>query len=158
MRKLFVIHCIIISILTLTSSGQETVTSDKFPWSFSLSSTPKIGFDLFKNLPPHDINESYFLSLDFKVDHKLTKKISYSFGVNLNTNEKYVHHIIFDAPSPDYFSFVYLIEFPLQINYHFTNDSKKIDPYLKMTIRNSYYHLNSAGTYGASPYSNSTTD
>lgn len=158
MRKLFVIISIFISTLTLTTSGQETKTSEKYPWSLSLSFAPKVGFDLFRNIPPHDINESYLLSLDLRADHKVSKKFFYSFGVNFSTNEKHVYHLRFDAASADYFSFGYLIEFPLQINYHFINDSKRINPYLKMAIRNSYYHLNSAGTYGASPYSISTSD
>jgi hypothetical protein len=143
----------------ISISGQEIIPSEKSPWSISLSFSPKLGFNL-NGYASSDIDESYLFSLDLRAEHKFSDNFSYSFGVNFNRNDMDFNEIIFDGfgAGQRYKSVRYLVEFPLQINYHLISNAKRIDPYLKMSLRNSYFHHSTVGTLGNEPISEKTSD
>jgi hypothetical protein len=159
MKKSIYFSILLMITSMISISGQEIMPSEKSPWSISLLFAPKMGFDLFGSVPS-GANESYLFSLDLRAENKFYANFSYSFGVNFNRNKKNVNEVIFDSPFPGakYKSVGYLIEFPLQINYHLIKNAKKLDPYIKMSLRNSILNLNTFGTIAGENISGKTYD
>ncbi len=129
---------ILISVLTvfnLILNGQDTITIK--PWSVSLSYAPK--FEILRPLNP--TMDIFFKSFELSVDKKISQHFSFGFGINYQNLKKNDHPLVFDGGSYEdlLFNFTY-IDFPIQTNYHFLINHKKIDPYVKASIINSYYH------------------
>ena len=161
MRKTIYFSILLIITSMISVSGQEIMPSEKSPWAISISFSPKLGFNLI-GYASSDIDESYLFSLDLRAEHKFSDNFSYSFGVNFNRNDMDFNEIMFvdfgTGQRQRYKSVRYLVEFPLQINYHLISNAKKIDPYLKMSLRNSYFHHYTVGTIGSEPISEKTSD
>jgi hypothetical protein len=141
----------------ITASGQDTKPSQSYPWSISLSYAPKFGSNLFGSyaLYPYD---SYLFSFDLRAEHRFTEKFSYSFGIDFNRNHENISQLTFDASSEVSKSSSYLIELPLQINYYIISNPKNIDPYISMSLRNSYLHYYKKGTLGGAPINIKNSD
>jgi hypothetical protein len=152
MKRAYLISVFLMTTMLVLVSGQESKTSQSYPWSVSLSYAPKIGLDLFDSysIYPYSI---YLLSLDLRAEHRFSDKFSYSFGIDFNRNHNTISQIIFDAPAEKSKSKSYLIEVPIQINYHIIRTPKHIDPYIKMSLSNSYLHYFKDGTIGGNSFS-----
>jgi hypothetical protein len=157
MKKAFLISAILTATMLSIVTGQDSKISSNFPWSLSLSYSPKMGLN-FSDSYPSAPWESYLFSIDLRAEHKFADRLSYSFGLNFNRNHESISQIIFDGPAEISESDSYLIEFPLQINYHFVNTPKRIDPYGKLALRNSYLNFNKVGTIGNEPLSYKKSD
>ena len=157
MKKIICFSILLVITMTVIVSGQDSKTSQSFPWSVSLSYSPKLGLNLFDSYTYYPYN-SYLFSLDFIAEHRFTDKFSYSFGIDFNRNHENVSQLLFDAPSEKSKSESYLIEFPLQINYYIISNAKNIDPYIKMSLRNSYLHYYNVGTLGGYPVTSKNSD
>lgn len=141
----------------ITASGQVSKTSKSYPWSVSLSYAPKFGSNHFGSfaLYPYD---SYLLSFDLRAEHRFTEKLSYSFGIDFNRNHENISQLVFDGVSEESKSRSYLIEFPLQINYYIIGNPKNIDPYVSMSLRNSFLPYYKKGTQNGAPFTIKDSD
>ena len=158
MKKLLTLVFIATVLLINNVSGQDVQKPQKVNlWSVSVSHSPKLGFNLFGSFPSQDYDESYLLSFDFRIINKISKKASYSLGVNYGSNKKHVYNLIFDGPGSDYFTGTNLIEVPMQFNFHLSNTSKRIDPYIKAAIRNCFFYKVSDGMFNFEPYNVSSS-
>jgi hypothetical protein len=129
---------ILISVLTVFNfilNGQDTITIK--PWSVSLSYAPK--FVIWRPLNP--TKDIFFKSFEVSVNKKLSQHFSFGFGINYQNMKENGHSLTFDGGIEKdlFFDFTY-IDFPIQMNYHFLVNHKKIDPYIKASFINSYYH------------------
>jgi hypothetical protein len=150
MKKMIFFSIFLIITLTVIVSAQDSKTSHSSPWTISLSYSPKHGLNLFDSYTFYPY-KSYFFSLDLKAEKRLSDKFSYSLGIDFNRNHENISQIIFDAPAQITKAKSYLIEFPIQINYYIITNPKNIDPYIKMSLRNSYLYFSSEGTIGDNP-------
>ena len=137
MKKMIFFSIFLMITLTVIVSAQDSKTSQSSPWSISLSYSPKLGLYLFDSYAIFPY-KSYLFSLDLRAEKRFTDKFSYSFGVDFNKNRENITDIVFDGSGAQTKSKSYLVEFPIQINYYFVNSPKNIDPYIKMSLRNSY--------------------
>jgi hypothetical protein len=143
MRKevLFLTLLFVISIEAV--SGQETDKTRQSPWSITLGYAPTYNFNLSKYVPS-EFDYFYFFGFAARADFKMFNKISFSAGLNIRRKEK--DYLIF-APSDtwkpiwlDAHESRFLLEFPIQMNYHLLNSYKTFDPYLKIAVKNIYYN------------------
>ena len=134
MKKSIYFALILIISSFVCSSGQDSSSNDKAPWSISFSYSPKIDLS-----PYYYYNEKYVSAYNLKTDHKITDKFSFSFGVIYN---HWIHNTklaLSDPPGTVISTIkILILEFPVQLNYHLRDSDKKFDPYLKMSINNSY--------------------
>jgi hypothetical protein len=151
MKKAYLILAILLTIMLSQVSGHDSKSTTKFPWSLSLSYAPKLGFN-FNDSYSNTFYEYYPFSIDLRAGKKFADKFSYNFGLNYNRNQDNVSVLIFDGKPTDIESVCNLIELPLQINYHFLSTPKRIDPYSKFALRNSYLDYKQEGTLGGDPW------
>ena len=133
-RILFLFSILTVSDLIL--SGQDSLSIK--PWVLSLSYAPK--FEIFRPLNP--TNLIYYKSIELSVNKKISQHFSLGFGINYQNLKKNDHALVFDGDGidKDLFYNYTNIDFPIQMNYHFLINHKKIDPYVKVSFINSYYH------------------
>lgn len=157
MKKIIYFSILLMITMTVIVSGQDSKTSQSSHWFVSLSYSPKLGLNLFNSstIYPYKL---YLFSLDFIAEHRFTNKLSYSFGIDFNKNHENISQLLFDAPSEKSKSESYLIEFPLQINYYIISNPKRIDPYIKISLRNSYLYYYNAGGHGGYPVTSKNYD
>jgi hypothetical protein len=143
MKKLLFTLTLLLLSIPFVAKGQEK-DKKSYPWSFSFSYSPKINASKYKN----NLNSgdySYFTSFDHKFDHRITKNLAISFGVDFNKfllDMNYQSSIgVVPEITTNYLKTI-LIEFPMQLNYHFRDTSKVFDPYLKIAYRNVFHYEN----------------
>lgn len=151
-KHLFTLTMLFLSI-TFIAQGQDKDKSS-YPWSFSFSYSPKINASKYKN----NLNSgdySYFTSFDHKFDHRITKNLAISFGVDFNRfflDQEYQSFNGVYSEIRNSYQKTILIEFPMQLNYHFRDTSKVFDPYIKIAYRNAFYYHNIESSYGYDHY------
>jgi len=135
MKRRMLILISVLTVFNLILNGQDTITIK--PWSVSLSYAPK--FEIWRPLNP--TKEIFFKSFEVSVNKKLSQHFSFGFGINYQNMKKNDHSLTFDGGIEKdlLYDFTY-IDFPIQMNYHFLINHKKIDPYVKASFINSYYH------------------
>lgn len=127
-------------ILSSTSYSDGKIPKDQtnFPWSLSLSYAPK-----FEIRRPLNRNSRMFLkSINIMTDYRFKNRFSFSFGLDYCQNTETSTSLHFGGSTPiSYMLYrTSFAEFPIQLNYHIRDDSKKLDPYIKTSLRNVYYH------------------
>lgn len=128
-------------ILSSTSYlvGQMPNNQTNSPWSLSLSYAPK--FEIRR--PLNRNSRMFFKSINIMTDYRIKNRFSFSFGLDYCQNTKTSTSLHFggDNPPISYFLFrTSFTEFPLQLNFHLIEDSKRLDPFIKTSLRNVYYH------------------
>jgi hypothetical protein len=116
----------------------QNVDQDYTPWSFSLSYSPK--FEIYiDSLEPE---KKILSSFNFATDYRLNNKLSLTTGFNYNQKTKY--QVAFSTglyPGEIFFVIKHSqYEIPIQINYHFLGSQKKIDPFIKTSIKYVFYN------------------
>jgi len=135
MKRRMLILISVLTVFNLILNGQDTLTIK--PWSVSLSYAPK--FEIWRPLNP--TNDIFFKSFEISVNKKLSQHFSFGVGINYQNLNKYGHSLDLETGiERDIKTNYTYLDFPIQINYHFLNDPKKIDPYVKAAFINSYYH------------------
>jgi hypothetical protein len=140
-------------------SGQETNHDVTNNWSASLSFSSIGTFyyyrssqDKFYNYYSKGIREIvYPLGFNFGMIRNLNTRLSVSSGLNMKARmiDNLIH--IIGEISPSYYEKStdnrYILEIPLDFNYHILASPKLVDPYLKTGLRNSYFKRYYVGEY-----------
>lgn len=119
--------------------GQISKDQTNLKWSLSLSYAPK--FEI--RMPLNRNSRMFFKSINIMTDYRFKKRLSFAFGLDFSQNTESSTSLHFSGyPTPvSYLLFrTSFTEFPIQLNYHLVKDSKKIDPFIKASLRNVYYH------------------
>jgi outer membrane protein W len=77
------------------------------------------------------------------IDYRLRRHLSLSFGINVNFEKEDYSNSDYNGITYDFRTYsekTVLFEFPVQLNYHFRDTSKIFNPYIKLGLRNSFYH------------------
>jgi len=140
MKHSIIFIVILITFPFLTISAQELVdtsilnSKNKSTWSISFSYSPHCAF----SFTPKDDSKLYRFFLqgfNGKIDRKTdSERVSFSFGINFRKKDivDYDH---------DNQQKVRILEFPFQFNYHLKKSINKYDPYIKSSIRLSYFKI-----------------
>jgi len=138
MRKLFILSFILILSSLSYLNGQRLKDQKILPWSFSLSYAPK--FEIPRPLSPN--GEMIFKSINIMTDKKIKNHFSFSFGLDYSqfTDASISLHFDGSTPVSSMLFRTSYTAFPIQLNYHIRDDSKRLNPFIKTSLRNIYYH------------------
>jgi hypothetical protein len=149
----------LIMILLFISISAKVIAQNKddqsYPWSLSFAYSPKI------NISKNSINlsfgdQTYFTSFDYKIDHRFSKHFSFAIGVDINkvsTNINYQSYNGANYQDENYSIKTVLMELPIQLNFHFRDTSKILDPYVKIAFRMGFFYQRTENySYGFENY------
>lgn len=139
LRKLSVISLLLIFYSATIIKGQVSENKMRFPWSVSLAYSPK--FEIKR--PLNSFPRVFFKGFNITTDHKIYNHFSVSLGLNYTQKtENFTSRLLEGAnPGPkDLYWYTSFLELPIQLNYHLKSSSNKLDPYIKTSFRNVFYH------------------
>jgi hypothetical protein len=139
MKRHYFISVLIILGITSILNGQDS-KRDSNPWSISFSYSPKLEISRYLQ---YSGGQPFYKSFNNMIDYRLRRHLSLSFGINVNFEKEDYSNSDYNGISYDFRTFsekIVLFEFPVQLNYHFRDTSKFFNPYIKLGLRNSFYH------------------
>jgi hypothetical protein len=157
MRKLSVISLLLIFYSATNIKGQDSENKMRFPWSVSLSYSPK--FEIRR--PLNSFPRTFFKGFNISSDHKIYNHFSVSLGLNYNQKTENFSSRLPEGANPgpmDVYWYTSFIELPIQLNYHLRSSSNKLDPYIKTSFRNIFYHTRFYMASPQYPYTESYDD
>ena len=121
MKKRILILICVLTVFNLTLNAQDTKTIKS--WSVSLSWAPKL--EIWRPLNP--TKDIYLKSFEVSVNHKISQHLSFGIGINYQDFTKYAHSLnLENGIERDVSTNYTYLDFPIQMNYHFLNNPKKM--------------------------------
>lgn len=138
MKQLFSLSFLLIFSGMSFINGQISKEQSNHPWSFSLSYAPK--FEIRR--PINRNSQMFFKSINIMTDYRFKDHFSIAFGLDYCQNTESDKSLNFNGSTPTSYMLyrTSFTEFPIQLNYHFSDYMKNLDPYLKTSLRSIYYH------------------